>query len=138
MSNWALVEVVRILWANWPTASDCGIDGLLLSRDELRIWAPAYAALTPSSSASISDYKRWVARVGEHEFADEIVLAAVAQHVRVWVVVIPFTPPTAPTQWQIVDHPGEAFRDEFGIAEPRRMVLGNKDVHYVWLPRGQT
>ena len=116
----------------------CGIDGVLLSRDELRTWAPAYAALTPSSAASIPDYKRWVARVGKHELADEIILAAVAQHVRVWVVAIPFTPLSAPTQWQIVDHPSETFRDEFGIAEPRRLVLGNNDIHYVWLPHRET
>ena len=100
--------------------------------------ANGHAALTPNSEASIPDYKRWIARVGEHEFADEIILAAVAQHVRVWVVVIPFTPPSAPTQWQIVDHPGEHFRNEVGIAEPRRLVLGNNDIHYVWLPRGET
>ena len=116
----------------------CGIDGVLLSRDELRTWAPAYAALTPNSAASIPDYKRWVARVGEHEFVDEIILAAVAQHVGIWVVVIPFTPPSAPTLWQIVDHPGETFRDAFSIAEPQRLVLGNNDIHYVWLPRGET
>ena len=116
----------------------CGNDGLLFSREGLRKWAPAYAALTPGSSASIQDYKRWVARVAKHEFADEIILAAVAQHVRVWIVVIPFTPPTVQTEWRIVDHPDEDLRNAFSIAGGQRLVLGNNDVHYVWLPRGDS
>ena len=114
----------------------CGRDGILKTPQEVRIWLPAYAALTPAMhrGASAADFKAWVDRVGEHELADEIVMAAVAIHLRLWVVVVPFTPAGASTQWQIQAHPGQQLRTELGVVASRRIILGNNDVDYVWLP----
>ena len=48
------------------------------SRDEL-VWFPAFAALTPlARSRTLTDYRRWVARIAENEYADELVVVAVA------------------------------------------------------------
>ena len=68
----------------------------LPTRDEAVAYIMAHGLqdLLVSMNDSLGEYKRPTAV----EFADEIILAAVAQHVRVWVVVIPFTPPTAPTE----------------------------------------
>ena len=62
----------------------CGRDGILKTPQEVHIWLPAYAALTPAMhrGASAADFKAWVDRVDEHEFADEIVMVAVAIHLR--------------------------------------------------------
>jgi len=86
-------------------------------------WAAAFAALTRgvSGAATPEHYKRWLCRVAESEFADELIVSAVAQHMQLHIVVVP-----AQEHWQV---------SEYGTNSPagRRVVLGNNDVHFVWL-----
>ena len=44
-------------------------------RTEMMTWFPAFAALTPTGGAAahLDDYKRWLDRVADNEFADEFV-----------------------------------------------------------------
>ena len=84
--------------------------------------------------ATVQNYKTWLSRVAVDEFADEIIMAAVALHLRLWIIVVPFTPATARGEWAITEYPHESVRAQLGIDVHRRVVLGNNDVHYVWLP----
>ena len=70
-------------------------------RDEL-LWFPAFAALTPlAGSRTLADYRRWVARIAEHEYADELVVAAVAKEMQLQIVVVPYTPRAAEDMWAL-------------------------------------
>ena len=42
-------------------------------------------------------------------------------------------PPDARQPWKIQEHPDVELRQHLGIRDDRRLVLGNKDRHYVWL-----
>ena len=97
-------------------------------------WLPAFAALTPADRrATVEDYKSWLSRVAVDEFADEIFLAAVALHLRLWIVVVPYTPTTAPHEWAITEYPHATMSKRLGIDHKRKVYIGNNDVHYVWL-----
>ena len=110
--------------------------GRLHQPTEMQKWLPAFAALTPCPrGATLQDYKSWLARVAQNEFADEIIMAAVAQHLRLWIVVVPYTPSTAPREWTITEYPDSTTRGLLGIDGRRKVYLGNNDVHYVWLRR---
>ena len=65
----------------------------------------------------------WVARVGEDEYADELFLAALSACMQLQIVAVPYTP-RHKQQWQIT---------RYGNREWPRIVLGNNNVHYVWL-----
>ena len=60
------------------------------------------------------------------EFADELVVAAVAHHLHVHIVVVPYTPEDASVNWKITEY---SQTIELG----RTVFLGNNDVHYVWI-----
>ena len=100
-------------------------------RDELR-WFPAFvAALTPlAGSRTLADYRRWVARIAEHEYADELVVAAVAKEMQVKIVVVPYTPRAAEDMWAL-----SQYERDNSDSDARTIYLGNDDVHYVWLAR---
>ena len=76
-------------------------------------------------------YKQWVEKLGTREFADELVLLAVALELPVRLVVIPYTPPASERPWVITSYeaPGR------GLDGTRTIYLGNNDVHYVFLSR---
>jgi hypothetical protein len=113
----------------------CSERGYMRRSDQLRVWAPAFAGLqavaVSGSVASFGDYKRWLQRVSEHEFADELVLAATAQFIRVAVTTIPYTPPTAKDPWRISSHPAPGTPLAMGFSPDQQIVLGNDDIHYV-------
>ena len=69
---------------------------------------------------------RWVERVAAREFADELVVAAVAHHLHIHIVVVPYTPADASVNWKITEY---SQTIELG----RTVFLGNNDVHYVWI-----
>ena len=72
-------------------------------------------------------------RLERSEFADELVASCVARHLRIILTIVPYTPPSAAGQWCIAEYPSDLVRESRGIPETARIVLGNDDVHYVWL-----
>jgi hypothetical protein len=103
----------------------CGSNGFLLQSINVLKWAPAFAQL----QHEFSDYKAWVNKVGTHEFADELILAATADMLQLDLVVVPYTPAGSASQWV-------PWWSQHSSQEPvnnNRIVLGNDDVHYVLL-----
>ena len=76
-------------------------------------------------------YKHWVGRLATKEFADELVLIAVAIELRIRIVCVPFTPAMAARPWVITTYQDVASV----VPEDRNVYLGNNDVHYMWLSR---
>ena len=74
-------------------------------------------------------YKKWVQRLSSVEYADELVVLAVAVELRIRICCIPHTPdsavsPWAPSTYGPLPLPG-------GAGEI--LSVGNNDVHYVYL-----
>ena len=74
-------------------------------------------------------YGRWVANLAFKEYADELVVVAVALELSIRIVVIPYTPESALHPWAIPTY------DSTGVAQDasRTIYLGNNDFHYVYL-----
>ena len=69
--------------------------------------------------------------MASNEFADELVLVAVAIELKLRIVVTPFTPATAIRPWAITE-----YQDATAvIPDDRNIYMGNNDVHYMWLSR---
>ena len=95
---------------------------------------PAFAALTPGVVApSVENYRDWLSRVAQREFADELVASCVARHLHVRLIIVPYSPPTARHPWTIAEYPAAHVCGDLGIDEAARVVLGNNNLHYVWL-----
>ena len=94
----------------------------------MQLLLPAFAALDTrrGSVATIESFKQWLTRVAAQEFADELVLLAIALHLRLWIVALP-----AKAKWAVAEYPLHAKRTEFNIRENRRILLGNNNLHYV-------
>ena len=91
---------------------------------------PAFASLSsPSQPRTLIHYKAWVTKLGQTEYADELVLAAVARELKLRIVVVPWTPKDAAAPWVISSYPDV---DE-GDPQLPTIYVGNNDVHYVWL-----
>ena len=87
---------------------------------------PAFAAIdTTSDSRQLQDYKRWVARLADKEFADELVVLAVVLEFKIRIVTIPFTPTDSASQWKICTYGDQ--QDNIQV------VLANNDVHFMWI-----
>ena len=65
------------------------------------------------------------------EYADELVLLAVALELPVRLVVIPYTPKSADRPWVITMYGAPGM----GLDGTRTIYFGNNDVHYVYLSR---
>ena len=96
----------------------------------IQLCLPAYAALSTrdGSRATIAEYKNWLATVATNNLADELVLLALALHLRVWITAIP-----SRENWAVSEYPHHEKRRELNIGEDRRIVLGNDNLHYVHL-----
>ena len=93
---------------------------------------PAFAALRFKGPARTEVmYKQWVDKLGTREFADELVLLAVALELPVRLVVIPFTPQSSDQPWVITSYEAPGM----GLDDTRTIYFGNNDVHYVHLSR---
>ena len=89
----------------------------------------AFAALRARGpNRTLDQYKRWVAKLAVNEFADELVVRATAIELRVWITCVPYTPPGQP-DWAISKYAPVGYH----VPESKMVVLGNDDVHYVWL-----
>ena len=82
--------------------------------------------------ATLAAYKRWIANVATGEFADEVILAAVAKCLQVCITTVPHTP-VDNNAWAIAQRPVQELWPSAGISD--EIVMGNNDVHYVWLTR---
>ena len=112
----------------------CAPGGVMSSEEETGLLFPAFAALTSGSNASrMENYRNWVRRVGQDGFADELVASCVARHLHVRLIIVPYSPPTAMRPWSIVELPCAEHCGVLGIDEATRVVLGNDNIHYVWL-----
>ena len=109
----------------------CGENGYMLQKENVCRWAPAFAYLQQEHdfSASFSDYVHWVRRVADCEYADELVLSATAEMLKVELSVLPYTPPGAKSQWAVWNSQNSQQLE----LESNRILLGNDDVHYVLL-----
>ena len=74
-------------------------------------------------------YESWVHKLASREYADELVVLAVALELSIRIVVIPYTPEFALEHWKIPTYgPTVAAQDA-----SRTIYLGNNDVHFVYL-----
>ena len=89
----------------------------------------AFAALDARGPGrTLDQYKRWVGKLAVNEFADELVVRATAIELRVWITCVPYTPEGRP-DWAISKYAPVGYV----VPESNMVVLGNDDVHYVWL-----
>ena len=58
------------------------ISALMCTNEEMRRWYPAYATLTSGPASTPTDYRSWLQRVAEGEFADELLLGCLARTLR--------------------------------------------------------
>ena len=94
----------------------------------LRKLFPTFAAIdTSSERRQMQHYKTWVERLAVKEFADELVILAVTLELNIRIVCIPYTRPGAARPLAISTYaPPNSPRGH-------EIVLGNNDVHYMWL-----
>ena len=109
-----------------------GTDAVLLKPNIRAKLYPAFAALGKNGpTRTEAMYTQWVEKLGTKEYADELVLLAVALVLPVRLVVIPYTPPSCERPWVIISHGAPGI----GLDGTRTTYLGNNDVHYVYLSR---
>ena len=89
----------------------------------------AFAYIAGGTAATETGYANWVQRLAQNEFADELVVVAVALEFSIRIVVIPYTPEQATQPWAIPSY-GPPGVPQDGS---RTVYLGNNDVHYVYL-----
>jgi hypothetical protein len=109
-----------------------GESPVLLRMDMLTRIYEAFACLEASGpQRTMAMYKAWLKRLGQNEYADELVILSVAMELRVRIVCVPFTPQQAPQPWSVSTYPNtDAVADNYITIH-----LGNNDVHYMWLDR---
>ena len=77
----------------------------------------------------MDSYKNWVQRVRWKEYADELIVAAVAAELGVRIICVPYTPRDAATPWAISTY----CSPDTNANERGTLYLGNNDVHYMLL-----
>ena len=111
-----------------------GDEAVMLKPHVRDIIYQAYAALAVQGPVrSLEHYKRWVAKLAINEFADELVVRAVAIELHVRITCLPYTPPGR-RDWQISHY--SPVRSV--VPDSKTVILGNDDVHYVWLSTAQS
>ncbi len=89
----------------------------------------AFAALGARGPCrTLALYKRWVAKLATHEFADKLVVLATACELRVRITCVPYTRP-GQADWRISRYAPVGC----DIPVDQTVLLGNDDVHYMWL-----
>ena len=105
---------------------------LLASHGRSRRHRPLFAALGNNGPARTEAvYTQWVQKLATREYADELVLLAVALELPVRLVVIPYTPSSANQPWVITSYGAPNME----LDDTRTIYLGNNDVHCVYLSR---
>ena len=116
----------------------CGPTGIMLNPEVMAVYAPIFAACNDvygdnTRPANLEAYRQWIAKVARVEFADELILAAAAKFLKVCITTVPHTP-AGDDAWVIAQHPESDGWAAESITE--EIVMGNNDVHYVWLCEG--
>ena len=117
----------------------CGLNGYMQTNEAMTCYVPPFVAwhavhCNSGKPATLADYKYWIAKVATIEFADELILAATAKQLRVCITTVPHTPPNNPP-WIIAQHPVQDLWQAEEVTEDHEIVLGNDDVHYVYMKR---
>ena len=110
-----------------------GPDAVLLRPDMQAKIYPAFAGLDirgPSRTEQL--YQRWVQKLATHEYADELVVLAVALELHIRIVVVPYTPAAALVPWAIATYGSPEITADQGTT----IYFGNNDVHYVYISLG--
>ena len=109
-----------------------GPDAVLLKPNIRAKLYPSFAALGKNGPVRTEAmYKQWVERLATKEYADELILLAVAMELSIRLVVIPYTPQSSDRPWAITSYAPPAMEKVGSIT----IYLGNNDVHYVYLSR---
>ena len=104
---------------------------MLLRRDMLTRIYEAFACLEASGPRrTMATYKAWVERLSQNEYADELVIVSVAMELNIRIVCVPFTSQELPP-WAVSTYPNTDATAENDCT----ILLGNNDVHYMWLDR---
>ena len=74
-------------------------------------------------------YESWVNKLAFKEYADELVVLAVALELSIRIVDIPYTPESAVHPWKIPTYGSTGAAQDAS----RTIYLGNNDVHFVYL-----
>ena len=111
----------------------CGGDSAVLLRLDMkeRIYQAFTGVLADGPARTLKRYKTWVKKLADWEFADELVVVAVAIELKIRVVCVPFTPPSAAGLWAISTY----LDSQGGVPADRTVHVGNNDVHYMFLHR---
>ena len=99
-----------------------------MRRDMKETLYAAFAALG-RDERTVQKYIAWVGRLATREYADELVVLAVALELKIKIVCVPHQPADADGPWAISQYqpPGANLADDLTV------VLGNDDLHYMWL-----
>ena len=107
-----------------------GADAAMTRPDLMDRVYPAFAGLDVRGPARTYDlYKRWVRKLAVAEFADELVVMAVALELRIRICCIPHTPASALSPWAPSTYGAPPLPGSAGDT----IYVGNNDVHYVFL-----
>jgi hypothetical protein len=100
-----------------------GPHAVLLRQDMVDELSPAFAGIEEGSAArQLHHYKHWVSRLASREYADELVVVAVALELNIRIICVPYTPVAAPQAWAISTYAAG------NAAESHSVVVGNNDV----------
>ena len=86
----------------------------------MREFLPYFAEMSGAQTVSLQQYQRWVSRLRNHEFADELVLAITAKELRIPIIVVP-----KESAWVLQTHPDPALHGLLGVEANRPMYLGS-------------
>ena len=103
-----------------------GPNGYLRELQHMNTWGVAFAALQASApgarGVTPQQYHHWLDKVSQCEFADELILAATAEYLKLCIVVVPYTPSSAAQPWAISEHPCREARETQGMDETRPCI----------------
>ena len=113
-----------------------GADAVLLRPEAIETIFPAFALMgRRTDRAGLKHYQRWVSRLAETEYADELVINMVVRELGISLRMVPFTPSTAASsKFKITEYPQPPDGSECTMERDRGMItMGNNDIHFVWL-----
>ena len=109
-----------------------GNDAVLLRPDMRDKIYLAYAGIDENSGVrTLAAYAAWVARLATKEYADELVVMAVALEFQIMIVCVPYTP-VGSDPWAVSTYAPPQPDLQYSR---RTIYMGNNDVHYMWIAK---